>query len=262
MGMTLIGWENTLDTASLSAGSALADSPVTNLQNPIAAYDWRTAGVTASADGAYIDIDAGSASAWRHFLLARTNLTPSAEIQIDLGTSQGASDVYASGALTGIVAGYGQLCHVAAAEYSARYCRISIDDATNPDGNVSLGLVWAGVCWEPPQNPSVGGFGAGREAGSEGTETRGGQEFITNYWQRRIWAMQFDFLREQDVYAELFELDRLSRGNFNALVIPEDDSAYINRQAILGRIRQISRFNYVNSSDRPYSFAFEIAERL
>jgi hypothetical protein len=257
----VIGWDNIVqaDTTTVTAGVEATSFPATNVQNDQGAYVWLTPGVTTSAAGAYLDIDAGSAVAWQHFLLARTNLTPSAQVRILLGATQGASDVYDSGVLTGVVAGYLQLCHVAAAVQTARWCRIKIDDPTNPDGHIAVGLVWAGQAWTPTRNWSYG-TSLSRTNSSDETTTRGGQEFPVTFWSRRCWDVRFNAQSRDNVHPYIYELDRVSRLGGNVLFIPDPAGVYLQREALLGRFKPTQAIAIIKHP--VVTFAFHIEERL
>lgn len=91
MANAIFGWQNRIATGLLSAGSAEASLPVSNLagQQGSAAEAWQTA---SGALSSWFACDAGAAVSWRAFLLARTNLTPAATVRWRVGALESMAD--------------------------------------------------------------------------------------------------------------------------------------------------------------------------
>lgn len=255
----MLGWQNRVADGAVTAGSELTTRPVANLQNDQGAERWQTAGALTAAGGAYFDIDAGSAVTWRAFGVFRTNLTTAATLRVLLGTTKGASDVYDSGTVSGVAVGYGQLIHAAASDQTARYCRIQVDDAANPDGNIQIGLAYAGPVWQP----AIGlQFGAqqGRDSDRDEVVTKGGQEFPSFNFARRWWGIELVTTDEAEAHEQIAELDRIAGLGGNALLIPMPGGAYQQRQAVFGRLAQSSPISLPQFDFYRWSGRFE--ERL
>lgn len=89
MANALLGYANAVLTGTLTAGSEQAGLTVGNLQSPhgSAAFAWRTAaGIETAEAGAWFACDTGNtASTWRAFCLARTNLSTAAQMRVRVG---------------------------------------------------------------------------------------------------------------------------------------------------------------------------------
>lgn len=99
---SLLGYANQFNSAALSATDAAR--PVSNLSLPRGDVrsSWETnQGVTTAS----LLLNAGSPTSWRAFLLARTNLTPSAEVRWAVGSAAGVVDEPAAARLL-FVEGY------------------------------------------------------------------------------------------------------------------------------------------------------------
>lgn len=234
MATCLIGYCNYVESGTVRAGSEVAERPVSNLQSPNGGSLWQTSATTSS----WFEVDAGSTVTWRALGLFRTNLTTSATVRWMLGSTAGGSDVYDSGAVSaGVEAGFGQTVKVLASDTSARYLRCEIADTTNSDGNLQVGLAYAGPVWQPSVNYQYGATDAPyREDGNTVTRTKGGQEFITLGWQQRCADIPYRYLQQAEAHQQILDLDLVVRLGGNALMIPDPDSAYLQRAAIYGRL--------------------------
>lgn len=231
----LIGWQNWFVTGTVSSGTALDGAPASNLGTDSGGDYWRS---TATTD--YVQIDAGSAVAWRAVMLTRTNLTTAATIRIRLGTSAGAGDVYDSGTISaGIVAGYQQAVKALPASYTARHCRIDLADASNPDGFLKIGLGFAGPMVEVERNFAYGSNAGMTDRGIV-SETNGGQEYVTPKFRARTADLNFQAASEADAYSLFREIDWRSGIGGNIATIPDPDAAEIGKDAIFGRRTELS----------------------
>jgi hypothetical protein len=92
MANAIFGYNNRIESSTLTAGSEVAGLNVSQLASPqgSSATSWQTAtGVKTAAAGAWFMCDAGYSTDWQAFLLARTNLTPSAQIRWRVGELNG-----------------------------------------------------------------------------------------------------------------------------------------------------------------------------
>lgn len=235
MAKCLIGYTNQVETGVVRAESEVADRPASNLQSPNGGAIWQTSGTTSS----WFEVDAGAAANWRALGLFRTNLTSSATVRWMLGSTAGGVEIFDSGVMAaGVVAGFGQTVTVLASDMAARYLRCEISDSTNPDSNIQVGLAYAGPVWEPSLNFQYGGTPAPyREDGNNVTRTKGGQDYVTVGWLKRLEEFPFRYLTAGEAHQEILDLDLVSRLGGNALVIPNPDSADLQRAAIYGRAK-------------------------
>ena len=254
------GYENRLPTATLTAGAELASTPSSFLANDQGSDRWTTpGGVVTAAGGAYVDIDAGAAVDWRLFGAFRTNLSTAATVTITLGTSAGASDVYSSGALSGIVAGFNQRVHDAGADYSARYCRFAFDDSANADAQIAVGLIYAGPAFLPARQFNLG-WPFGRAGSATRAATRGGAIHPSPRALARSGAFAFDFLTEAEAMVEILEIDAHARAAGNVLLIPKVGGTYEQRQAVFGLLTPDGLPAEIGFNR--WRYAFTMTERL
>ena len=161
MSNILIGDRNWFASATLSGGSWNADWPLTKLQS-----DDLSAPAISADDlkaSAQFQWDFGAAKSVDAFAMAAHNLTASALVKLSLGTTAGASDVYAGGwvsAYSVTDADRNGQSHMAVipftASKSARYGKLEIDDESNPDGRIEIGYVWCGEGFRPTYNAGYG----------------------------------------------------------------------------------------------------------
>jgi len=242
MANACLGWVNRLEDGVLSAGSAIPAAPVTNVIVPQGAEPWITAyGVTTSTAGANLQCDAGGAVTWRAFGLFRTNLSASATVRWRLGTTPGAGDVMDSGALGGVIPGINQHVYVAAMQLSARYLTVGIDDGGNPDGQVMVGLAFAGPVLQPRINF---GWDAAqqRQHRTDRADSAGGQAFFRPMWQRRAWTIGLQ-LDQAEVTGAADEIDRFGRGGANLLFVPKPDGRPMS-EAVFGELTDPAPFTW------------------
>lgn len=266
MANALLGYENRVLTGTLSAGSEQAGLTIGNLQSPhgSAAYAWRTAqGVVTNAAGAWLAIDTGStASTWRAFCLARTNLTTAAQVRWRVGTTFGGGQVYDSGTISaGIAAGVGQSIIVAPAQVTGRYVACDIDDPTNPDGFISVALAFAGPAWQPAVNYSPETTQATRR-GQQVVRTRSGGTYVTPLYTERAWSVAFGAITAAEFTAQAVPADLAAADGRNVLFVPDPLSAARHADSVLGPLETVGEFGYVTLDGARRSWRMRIAERL
>nr|WP_314074418.1 hypothetical protein [uncultured Roseococcus sp.] len=237
-----LGWINRLDAGAITAASEIPAAPVTNVITQQGAEPWITAyGVVTSASGARLQCDAGAATTWRAFCLARTNLTALGTVRWRLGTTAGAGDVMDSGALAGVVPGIGQHVHVAPVELTARYLTVDIDDDGNPDRQLMIGFAWAGPVLQPRIN-----FGwdaaEGLQHRTDRAESAGGQGFVRPMWERRSWTVGLQ-LDQAEVTGKAAEIDRHGRRGASVLFVPRPDGSPMS-EAVLGELTDPAPFTW------------------
>lgn len=154
MSNLFIGDRNHADSATISGGSWLADAPITNLQHADVSLTARSA--DALTTSTVIQWDAASAVTVQALALVNHNLSSAAQLRLSLGTTAGASDVYAGDwvdawqvstrAQDGI--NFMGLIVLPTAP-SARYGKFEIDDTANADGYVEIGRLVVCDGWSP-----------------------------------------------------------------------------------------------------------------
>jgi len=121
-------------------------------------------------------------------------------------------------------------------------------------------LIFAGPGWNP-----LGGIAyssiPSREDNITEVVSRGGQEYPTLNWQRRVWDITMDSIRASELYTQANELDRSCRTGGNILFIP-DSATNPYYEAIVGRCRPRSGFPYPYQAGDRRRWTATITERL
>lgn len=256
----MIGYINRLLTASLTADNQVASLPVTNLQTPHAdtTNQWRTTSRTAS-----FTADTGSsASTWRLFMLAHTNLNSNALIRwIVSDDSTFATSNYDSGStFAGTLPGYQQSVIIAPSEVTGRYVRCSLNNASNPDPFLSVGLAYAGPVYTPGRGLSYESSWAVQTA-QDIVQTRGGQQYVTLRHRQRAWDMAFNTLPSAELYTSIAEVMRTADTGQNIAFVPFSDGQP-SREAIMGLLRTTSGIGYPARIAQYRGWRAQITERL
>jgi hypothetical protein len=189
--VALIGWDNAVMDAvvTLAASSAAAGYPVEMLRIPLGAPSvaWQTA---AGVTSATLTLTAATSITWRAVALARTNLTPSATIRVQVGA-------YDSGTVSaGVGVGIGQALHVLPSDTAGTTMTITIADATNPDSALNIPLAYAGPMQLIPVDSSSD---TGRDMRRADTTTRGGTVITEALSAARQWQFRVSLLRDAQI---------------------------------------------------------------
>jgi hypothetical protein len=256
-----IGWQNNILQGTLNAGSAVASLPVANIATDQGSEIWRTAtGAVTNATGAWFTCDMGQAVSWQAFGLFRANLTNAASITVKLGTSLNGTQVL-NQTINGLVAGVQQIVYVHPTQLTARYLRIEVNDAGNPDNHVDVGLAYAGPVFIPEINFAYDAA-FGRVHRTEETMSAGGQTFPRAYWQSRAWSLSWQTLRTEEIWQHVAKIDRFARFGSNILVVPEPLSPFVQDEALFGRVTDVSDVTYSGSFNDIRAWRARIVERL
>jgi hypothetical protein len=283
MGVCFLGWPNRIDDATLTGGSWDADLPLANLKTRQITKVARTAD-DATASTKFL-ADLGEARSLLAFALVNHNLSSAAQWRVLLGTTSGASDVYAgswvnawrltfdtdmlewgdSGWWEGttdddaIGAPFAAI-HVMAGFLTARYVTIEISDTSNPDTYVQIGRVFIGGGYWPTVNASHDGYSENWEDLSAITAADSGTEFYDERRRGRVVRFTLPYVSHADA-ATLYEMQRRLGTTGEVLWIPDvADAEAQQRYGFLGRLRQLSAIEYPWISAR--RAAFEIKEIL
>lgn len=143
--MIKFSYVNKLATAAVSASSAVSTLPAANAVNYLKQKVWRSTGCSSE----WLKFDLGSASAIRLMAIIGHNLTSGATIHFQMN----ATDVWTSPSVD-ITATWNaaMILYEWTADQSYRWIRITIADASNPDGFVEVGVAWGGVETSPTRN--------------------------------------------------------------------------------------------------------------
>lgn len=259
----ILGWNNYVKTATITAGSAATSMPATNVAgdqgSPSAG--WQTvSGVVTAAGGAVLTITPPTTGqAFRVLGVFGTNLTAAATVTFKLFTNP--STLVTSVALAGPVSGYGQVVCILSADTVADYATISFDDSTNPESFINVPLVFTGPAWFPLGST---GFNStvGRDESVAEVITRGGQEYPTLLWQRRRWNITLDSLRQSETWLDADPLFRQAKQGSNVFFAPNPASAYLQQEAIFGRLKGTSDISFPYQAADRRQWQASITERL
>jgi hypothetical protein len=221
-----------------------------------------TAWVTnASITSAYAVLDAGAGALWGALGVFRTNLTASATLRWRLGDDATfATATEDSGTLSSTLAsGYAQSLYIPAAEVTARYMRLDVADATNPEGRLVIPLAFGGPVWQPAHQWSPDSA-EDLQRETVTVTTRGGQEWIEQRWRRRRRIVTLPLLARADRWTELHALERAAADGGNILVVPSPTNDLL-REPIFGPVA-FDGVGYAGTGHRFRATRFTIAERL
>lgn len=170
-------YENLVDlAAAISASSEETDLPATNVAHPFRTYKWRATGDSNET----ITIDLGSEYSVLAVALIGHNFSSGAAIKYQSSNDSDFDPLIADEALTwrnGIIFKF-------LTSNSARYHRVNIQDASNPDGYVELGRLFLGDYFEPVKNFHMR-FSDGGDDLSTVSPSEGGQIFGDEKSERR-----------------------------------------------------------------------------
>jgi hypothetical protein len=276
--LVFAGAPNRADEATLTAGSAVATLPVTNLQDRQIVKPWRTA--TTQADFgqpqtigvvALIRHNFSQGSRWR----LRVGDDPSfAGVAHDSGWVEVWPQIEEFGALPWGVFQWGGLVpqEVAAqitlsAHYLlpvpvvAQHLRLDVDDAGNPAGYLQAGRLVAGPAYRPSRD-LLYGWSIGFEDPSVVSKSRGGQTWIDVQERFRVLRFTLGNLNETEAFVNVFDYLHRRKGIAgDVLVIPRADRPdQFHNQAIYGRLRTLEPLT--NPYWESFETNFEVEELL
>lgn len=256
MANCILAWRNWIDESgvALSASSALSSLPINNLANPILAKVYRSS----SSVSPTIDIDLGAARAAGVLGLFGHNLASGDTIRHMLSAvSAGGSELLDTGAVaSGAQEGYAQSVKVLAASVNARYWRIEVNapSLSPTPGYVEIGRAFIAAAWQPSRNFSFGSGEKWTDASLVAEAERSGAEYIDLGPRRRERSFALEFMSAAD-RDQSRELDRLAGLTGQVLFIPDPNSADLQREAILGRLKEMSPIEVTHYSVFSRSFA-------
>lgn len=267
-----LAWVNRAIGATASGGSWLSALPVGNVANRELAKVARSS-TDATAD-TKIRLDFGAARTVRAFALVNHNLSSAATWLLKLGTTTGASDVYSGSAVNAwqlsafdaTVAALGvddatyqrsdyASIIVLPTSYSARHLTIEIDDTTNADGYVQVGMVFAGGLFVPEVNPVYGEPQHGHTDLSSGGQSESGAPSSTA--RRRLRTAHFLLPALTESEADIVhEMQRVAGLVDDVLYVPDtSDAAKQQRYGFVGRMSEMRPIEYPYYARQAKGFA-------
>lgn len=260
MGTIALYYGNYADTATLSGGSWAAGLPLTNLQNRMLRRVARSTNATTAATQFRVDL--GQSRIQRAICIGPHNATAGLTYRISAYFDAGYSTaVYDSGWLGatvvpslslawedpgfwyGISSAGGDdevgtwLVHMLSPPVTARYWQIEFNDTSNPDGYLEFGRLFMAGWWEPSLNYEPGSNSFAFESRTVTQESIGGTEY---HWRRqapRVFSCNWPYLPGSEVFGDVYKMLRTLGVDGEVFVIPDPDSAHLQRRSFLGRIR-------------------------
>lgn len=254
----ILAWTNYAKTATITASSAAM--PASNVMNDQggSASAWQTVNGVVSAVTLSV-APTTTAQTWRVVGIFGTNLSAAASVTFALYNNP--TTLVASQVIAGPVGGSKQVVWVPTQNYTADWLKITITDASNPDGFLNVPLLFCGPAWCPAG--SVGfNSSLGRDDNTAEVITRGGQEYPSLYWQRRRWNIELDSIRSSELWTQVDPLFRYSKAGSNVFFAPDRASANLASEAIFGRLKNGAdiTFPYQGADRRRWSAS--VTERL
>lgn len=258
----LIAWENLADDGTVTATSAAASAPATNVQNEHIAKKWIAASAVASAS---LIFDMGSSVACGILGVLGSNMVGTGTVRLrgsDSDPTGAAGEKYDSSTdpdTTSVLpkAGYGN-AYIYFSEKSARYWRIDL--ALGVAGTIEAGRVFLGPKWTPDYDKVEGGSMLAQDD-SKVTKSYGGQSFVDTLPQRRV--KQFTLYSDSiaDLVGNAFAMARAAGIAMDVLAVDNAvASAYIQEHSVWGMCTASEPL--VNENIGVYRQRFNIEERL
>lgn len=280
MSNLFLGWPNRIDEASLSGGAWLPGLPLANLKERALSKVCRS--IDASTGSTVIDLDLGQARSLRALALQNHNLSQAGSWRVKLGSSAGASDIYSGSYQSAWSLSFdsGQLewggnnwwdgmvdddyiRHPYIAPmllptwYSARYVRIEISDAANPDGYIQMGRIFVGGGFVPAIG-AMYGLSEGWDDVSRLDYTLSGA-LVADIGRRRRWAkFELGYIRHADEAPTVHEMLRRLGTAGEVLYLPNTSNwQSCQRYGFVGRLREMSAIEYPYVNARSIGLAIE-----
>lgn len=247
MGNLVIANSTIIDAAEITAGSESLSMPATNVQNPQPSKRWRTDGLS----DMYLEIDLGSALAINLIAALYHTGTQAATWRIRAATSQGdltADPDYDSTAIDmweddwpADQSPLHAIHWLGDTPQTYRWWRVDFIDAGNPDDYIEVGRLYIDAAWQLPDNKNISyGWGLQFVDPSPAHRSKGGQHYVEALDSWRTLQAAVDWLDEDQMYDNLYELQRRRGHRDDVLVIRDPDATtHLLRQSVYGRMAQI-----------------------
>lgn len=192
-----IGYNNLIDSATVTGGNITGGYPVTNVQNRFLGIYTRS---TANFFTIVADFGAATSLACAGVIATTMDGVPGG-VTVAV---QGSTDNFAASNVT--IASENHDLHTGPDHFftftpaSYRYWRFAFSSAAPPPSGVNIGRVFLGSVWQPQYGLSFGAS-IGREVRTNRTETDGGARFHRSRTSRRIITGSFDYLSDDEGHA-------------------------------------------------------------
>tara|TARA_R110002096_G_scaffold172484_2_gene346170 strand:- start:4017 stop:4823 length:807 start_codon:yes stop_codon:yes gene_type:complete len=247
MGNTVISNPAIVDAATITAGSALANMPVTNLLRTQPKDRWRSDDL----NNLYLVVDLGSAQAINLIALLFHNATQSATWRIRAATSEAnltAAPGYDSTAVNMWDATWPSdedpvhsITWLGSSPETYQWWRIDVSDLSNPDNYFQVGRLYIDNAWQLPANKNIE-YGWELRFIDPATKSRSkaGQLYAESAQRWRQIIMSINFQSEDEMYDNVYELIRRRGISKDIFVIRDPDATkHLIRQSIYGQLAQM-----------------------
>lgn len=259
----VIGHPNRIDACTLSPTIGSWGSTLANLQTRDPGEQATSTDKTTT--NTRIGIDQGSAQTVRVVCLMNTNLPSAATWRVLIGTTAGASDVYAGAWTNAWLATYSATLRrdpvlVLPAGYSGRYVTVEMDATSSSEDYVRLSRVFIGGGFEPTYNASYG-LVEGLTDLSSTQRTEAGALYGYDRPVLRTVRFALDLIREQSEVDALSDMLRTQRTTREVYWAPAwETPANIQRRGFVGSLSRLDGFQFAGYKRR--AIGFEITEIL
>lgn len=215
----MIGWQNLLSGAALSdpVGNSYTGFPPSNVALDVGgnSYAWRSK----AGNSAYLNATFAAASPVQVVSLHRTNLSPSATVEVAL--SLNGTFVYDSGAVGGLVAN-GQAMIILPAPVTADRLYLTVTDPGQQQAYLTIALAYCGPVFQPTRNFTMDGTW-GSTPKVDGFTSRSGVNFPQYRYRMRTLKLPWqNFLPSEIPTVEA--IVAFADTARNLLVIPQPDT--------------------------------------
>lgn len=244
--------------AAITASSALATLPATNLATAQPGQVWRTAPATTSA---HVLVDLGASRAIGAVLLVNTNLTATATWRIRLSTVDAtgdAGDALDSGTVAaGIDPIYRKAVWLPASPGTGRYLKVNLSDAAVSE--IEAGRLAALTLWRPVRNYRFGARRPFRDFSKTFTADQGQVWTLRGPLQRGL-DFTLPAVTDAETDGTVEELIRESGRWNDVLVVKDPDSANLGRDSYWGPLEDLPAPEKI--AHGWHSLAFRVMDRL
>ena len=244
MGNIVLATPALSDAGTITAGAEESANPATNLLTLQPGEVWQTPALASI----FVELDLGSAQTINLVALLGHNGTDAATWRVRSATSQ--ANLTASPTRdTGNVSMFPitrpsdwTVLHSIdwnSTGESARWWRVDMIDAANPDSKFRAGRLYVANAWQPTVN-IVEGWSLGWLDPSPRQLAIGGQMYPLTRNPRRVVNFALRFQTEDQIYNNAFETDRLRGSSKDILVVRDPDATtHLHRQTVYGLISDL-----------------------
>jgi len=246
----VLGFSLVDEDTTITAGSAEANMPVTNLRTMQPAEIWQTTALSTM----WVKVDLGSAKAVKVAGLFYGNARSATQIQYEANaTDSWGAPTYDTTAVDWWPhSGLESWSRVHSFDYDSgghtlRWHRFTVTDGTHPDGYIRAARVVLMNPWQPSGVIQYGSALRWRQ-GSDALESDG-QWYHRGGAMYREWSLDLFSASKADLVTNLFDLEQ-QRGSSSDIVYSADpaDSTHLHHELIYGVLADIGDIQYVSNS--------------